>query len=67
MKVVVGTDRITIEPETDSDRVLLLYWRDREGQKTSLEWDSFSDVIGGYVKSSICLYVNFDLVVEDEK
>lgn len=67
MKVVVGIDRLTIEPETDSDRVLLNYWREREGQTTSLEWDSFSESNEGFAKNSLCLYVNFDLITEDEK
>lgn len=67
MKVVVGVDRLTIEPETDSDRVLLTYWRKREGQKISVGWDEFGENIEGYTKSSICLYVNFDLITEDEK
>jgi len=67
MKVVVGVDRITIEPETDAERVLLTYWRDREGQETSMEWDRFTDSVSGHVESSICLYINFDLIVEDER
>lgn len=67
MKVVVGVDRLTIEPETDSDRVLLLYWREREGQKVSVEWDEFSEVIEGFLKGSLCLYVNFDLITEENK
>ena len=67
MRVVVGIDRMTIEPETDSDRVLLNYWREREGQKMSLEWDRFSDSKGGHTEDSICLYINFDLIVEGEK
>jgi hypothetical protein len=67
MKIVLGIDRITIEPETDAERVLLIYWRDREGQKTSLEWDRFSDSVKGHTENTICLYINFDLIVEDEK
>ena len=67
MKVVVGVDRLTIEPETDSDRVLLQYWRDREGQKISVEWDAYQENIEGYTKNEMCLYVNFDLVTEDNK
>ena len=67
MKVVVGVDRLTIEPETDSDRVLLYYWREREGQKVSVEWDSFSDSVEGYTKNAMCLYVNFDLITEEQK
>jgi len=67
MKTVVGVDRVTIEPETDSDRVLLLYWKDREGQKITVEWDDYQENIGGHVKSSMCLYVNFDLITEEEK
>jgi len=67
LKVVVGVDRLTIEPETDSDRVLLFYWREREGQKVSVEWDEFSDVVGGHIKNFMCLYVNFDLITEENK
>lgn len=69
MKVVIGVDRITIEPETDAERVLLMYWRDREGQKTSLEWGEFTDVENkkGQALTGICLYINFDLIVEDER
>lgn len=67
MKVVVGVDRLTIEPETDADRVLLIYWREREGQKVSVEWDDYSDVVEGYIKKFMCLYVNFDLITEDNK
>ena len=67
MKLVVGVDRLTVEPETDSDRVLLFYWREREGQKISVEWDDFSDSIEGYTKNSLCLYVNFDLITEENK
>lgn len=67
MKVVVGVDRLNIEPETDADRVLLFYWREREGQKVSVEWDEFSDVEEGYVKNFMCLYVNFDLITEEQK
>lgn len=67
MKVVVGVDRLTIEPETDSDRVLLLYWREREGQKVSVEWDDLGENIKGQYKSYLCLYVNFDLITEVNK
>ncbi len=67
MKVVVGVDRLTIEPETDSDRVLLLYWREREGQKVSVEWDDLGENIKGQYKSYLCLYVNFDLITEENK
>lgn len=67
MKVVVGVDRLTIEPETDSDRVLLLYWREREGQKVSVEWDDLGENIEGQYKSYLCLYVNFDLITEENK
>ncbi len=67
MKVVVGVDRLTIEPETDSDRVLLLYWREREGQKVSVEWDDLGENIEGYHKSYLCLYINFDLITEENK
>jgi len=67
MKVVVGVDRLTIEPETDSDRTLLYYWREREGQKVSVEWDDYSDVVDGYIKNFMCLYVNFDLITEENK
>lgn len=67
MKVVVGVDRLTIEPETDADRVLLIYWREREGQKVSVEWDDYVDLKKGYSKESMCLYVNFDLITEKNK
>jgi len=67
MKVVVGVDRLTIEPETDSDRVLLTYWRDREGQIISVEWDTYHENIEGFTKEYMCLYVNFDLTTENEK
>ena len=67
MKVVVGVDRLTIEPETDADRTLLYYWREREGQKVSVEWDDYSDVVDGYIKNFMCLYVNFDLITEENK
>ena len=67
MKVVVGVDRLTVEPETDSDRVLLQYWRDREGQKISVEWDAYQENIEGYTKNEMCLYVNFDLITEENK
>ncbi len=67
MKVVVGVDRLTIEPETDADRVLLIYWREREGQKVSVEWDEYQDLKKGHSKDFLCLYVNFDLITEKNK
>jgi len=67
MKVVVGIDRLTIEPETDSDRVLLMYWKEREGQKISIEWYEFSENLEGSVKGSIRLFVDFDLITEENK
>lgn len=67
MKVIVGVDRLTIEPETQSDRVLLMLWRDREGQKTSIEWDEFGENLEGYCKTQVCLYVSFELITETSK
>jgi hypothetical protein len=45
----------------------LLLYRDREGQTISVEFDEYGEIQGDSYTEKVCLYVNFDLITENEK
>ena len=68
MRALCGINRITLEPENDSDRALLFLYNQREGQRITVEFNIWNEVQkDSTFIEDICLYVNFELVTEEQK
>lgn len=62
MKVSVGIDRLIIEPESDSDRVILHYFN---GRKAEIEFNEYSEY-NEEKKSTLIEHIQIILDFKDE-
>ena len=68
MRALCGINRITLEPENDADRALLFLYNQREGQRITVEFNIWNEVQkDSTFVEDICLYVNFELITEEQK